>query len=86
MPGKPEVQPQILLPANQTTRFLKSSNLYYAKVASLDAYIILKETSGATDIVFSSPVQSTGRAIVVTLSSAFAFALALALAFPSRHF
>ena len=33
-------------------------------------------------IVFSSPVQSTGRAIVVTLSSAFA----LALAFPSRHF
>ena len=31
-------------------------------------------------VVFSSPVQSTGRAIVVTLSSA------LALAFPSRHF
>ena len=30
--------------------------------------------------VFSSPVQSTGRAIVVTLASAFA------LAFPSRHF
>ena len=33
-------------------------------------------------IIFSSPVQSTGRAIVVTLASAFA----LALAFPSRHF
>ena len=33
-------------------------------------------------VVFSSPVQSTGRAIVVTLASAFA----LALAFPSRHF
>ena len=30
--------------------------------------------------LFSSPVQSTGRAIVVTLASA------LALAFPSRHF
>ena len=29
---------------------------------------------------FSSPVQSTGRAIVVTLASA------LALPFPSRHF
>ena len=38
--------------------------------------------------LFSSPVQSTGRAIVLTLASAFAFALALvlALAFPSRHF
>ena len=38
--------------------------------------------------IFSSPVQSTGRAIVLTLASAFAFALvlALALAFPSRHF
>ena len=34
--------------------------------------------------VFSSPVQSTGRAIVVTLASAFA--LALVLPFPSRHF
>ena len=32
--------------------------------------------------VISSPVQSTGRAIVVTLASA----LALPLAFPSRHF
>ena len=32
--------------------------------------------------IFSSPVQSTGRAIVVTL----AFALALPLPFPSRHF
>ena len=39
-------------------------------------------------IFFSSPVQSTGRAIVVTLASAFALALALTLAlpFPSRHF
>ena len=34
--------------------------------------------------VVSSPVQSTGRAIVVTL--AFALALALTLPFPSRHF
>ena len=33
-------------------------------------------------IIFSSPVQSTGRAIVVTLSSA----LPLLLPFPSRHF
>ena len=32
--------------------------------------------------IISSPVQSTGRAIVVTLASAFA----LALPFPSRHF
>ena len=32
--------------------------------------------------IFSSPVQSTGRAIVVTLASA----LALPLPFPSRHF
>ena len=41
-------------------------------------------------IVFSSPVQSTGRAIVVTLASALALALTLplplALPFPSRHF
>ena len=38
--------------------------------------------------IFSSPVQSTGRASVVTLAYAFALALALtlALAFPSRHF
>ena len=34
----------------------------------------------------SSPVQSTGRAIVVTLASALALALPLALPFPSRHF
>ena len=34
--------------------------------------------------LFSSPVQSTGRAIVVTLASALA--LALLLPFPSRHF
>ena len=31
-------------------------------------------------VIFSSPVQSTGRAIVVTLASA------LELPFPSRHF
>ena len=41
-------------------------------------------------IIFSSPIQSTGRAIVVTLASAFALALALTLPlplpFPSRHF
>ena len=35
-------------------------------------------------LIFSSPVQSTGRAIVLTLASVFA--LALVLAFPSRHF
>ena len=33
-------------------------------------------------VFISSPVQSTGRAIVLTLASAFAFTLA----FPSRHF
>ena len=41
-------------------------------------------------ILISSPVQSTGRAIVLTLSSALALALTLplplALPFPSRHF
>ena len=36
--------------------------------------------------IFSSPVQSTGRAIVVTLASALALALTLPLPFPSRHF
>ena len=43
---------------------------------------------GAWVTLFSWPVQSTGRAIVVTLASAFALALALTLAlpFPSRHF
>ena len=34
----------------------------------------------------SSPVQSTGIAIVVTLASALALPLPLALPFPSRHF
>ena len=34
--------------------------------------------------IFSSPVQSTGRAIVVTLASALP--LPLPLPFPSRHF
>ena len=37
-----------------------------------------------SQFLVSSPVQSTGRAIVVTLASAFA--LALVLPFPSRHF
>ena len=36
------------------------------------------------ELIFSSPVQSTGRAIVVTLASTLA--LTLALAFLSRHF
>ena len=35
-------------------------------------------------VIFSSPVQSTGRAIVVTLLSALP--LPLPLPFPSRHF
>ena len=35
---------------------------------------------------FSSPVQSTGRAIVVTLASTLALALTLPLPFPSCHF
>ena len=34
----------------------------------------------------SSPVQSTGRAIVLTLASALALTLPLPLPFPSRHF
>ena len=45
MPGKPEVRPQTLLPAKQTTRFFKAQTCTNAKVASLDTYIILKETS-----------------------------------------
>ena len=61
MPGKPEVRPQTLLPANQTTRFLKSSNLYNAKVASLDTYFILKEISSATDSVFT--ISRTAKAM-----------------------
>ena len=36
--------------------------------------------------IFSSPVQSTGRAIVLTLASALTLALPLALPFPSHHF
>ena len=36
--------------------------------------------------LFSSPVQSTGRAIVVTLASALPLPLPLPLPFPSRHF
>ena len=45
-----------------------------------------------THLIISSPVQSTGRAIVVTLASALVLALTLLLAlplalpFPSRYF
>ena len=48
---------------------------------------IIDKTPNTDDVIasfFSSPVQSTGRAIVLTLASAFP--LALAFAFPSRHF
>ena len=55
--------------------------LSYAEIFSFAALKCLQ--SGNMDSrVFSSPVQSTGRAIVVTLASA----LALALPFPSRNF
>ena len=67
MTVKPEVRPQTLLPANQTTRFLKSSNLYNAKVASLDTSIILKETSSATDSVFT--ISRTAKAMDLNISS-----------------
>ena len=55
MPGKPEVQPQTLFPANQATRFFfeKLKLVLNAKVASLDTIIILKETSSATDSVIT---------------------------------
>ena len=46
----------------------------------------LKQGCMLSPVIFSSPVQSTGRAIVVTLASALAIALPLALLFPSRHF
>ena len=42
--------------------------------------VISVATVAVVKALFSSPVQSTGRAIVVTLSSA------LPLPFPSRHF
>ena len=49
-----------------------------------------ESVGNAKQTIFSSPVQSTGRAIVVTLASALALALTLplplALPFPSRHF
>ena len=46
--------PQTLLPANQTTRFFEKLKLCTnKKVTSLDTYIILKETSSATDSVFT---------------------------------
>ena len=46
--------------------------------------LVFKWEQNIQPLVFSSPVQSTGRAIVVTLASALA--LTLAIPFPSRHF
>ena len=67
MPGKPEVQPQTLLPANQTTRFLKKLKLVAnAKVASLDTYIILQETFSATDSVIT--ISRTAKAMDLNIS------------------
>ena len=50
------------------------------KVVSPDKKMYFCHVFYISDLLFSSPVQSTGRAIVVTLASALAFA------FPSRHF
>ena len=67
MPGKPEVRPQTLLPANQTTHFFEKLKLVpNAKVASLDTYIILKETSSATDSVFS--ISRVAKAMNLNIS------------------
>ena len=70
MPGKPEVRPQTLLPANQTTRFFVKLKLVpvlvLATVASLDTYIILKETSSATDSVFT--ISRTAKAMDLNIS------------------
>ena len=70
MPGKPEVRPQTLLPANQTTRFFEKLKLVpvlvLAKVASLDTYIILKETSSATDSVFT--ISRSAKAMDLNIS------------------
>ena len=54
------------------------------QVKVLNARTIRKAQDCYFTLIFSSPVQSTGRAIVVTLSSALV--LPLSLAFPSRHF
>ena len=65
MPGKPEVRPQTLLPANHTTRFFEKLKLVpvlvHAKVVSLDTYIILKETSSAIDSVLT--ISRTAKAM-----------------------
>ena len=67
MPGKPEVRPKTLLPANQTTRFFEKLKLVpNAKVASLDTYIILKETSITTDSVIT--ISRTAKAINLHIS------------------
>ena len=67
MPGKPEVRPQTLLPANQTTRFFEKLKLVpNAKVASLDRYIILKETSSATYSVIT--ISRTAKAMDLNIS------------------
>ena len=47
---------------------------------------VFKKAINLLTIIFSSPVQSTGRAIVVILASALPLPLALPLPFPSRHF
>ena len=66
MSGKPEVRPQTLLPANQTTRLFEKLKLVNEKVASLDTYIILKETSSATDSVFT--ISRTAEAMDLNIS------------------
>ena len=66
MSGKPEVRLQTLLPANQTPRFFEKLKLVNEKVASLDTYIILKETSSATDSVFT--ISRTAKAMDLNIS------------------
>ena len=67
----------------------KMANFAKDKMKILNAKFLMGNASFTTPfktqkIVFYSPVQSTGRAIVVTLASALA--LPLPLPFPSRHF
>ena len=70
MPGKPEVRPQTLLPANQSTRFFEKLKLVpvlvLAKVTSLDTYIILKEISSAINSVFT--ISRTAKAMDLNIS------------------